>query len=296
VTSISWRLYVRKAAQPAVLVELERFMAGGQAVVPQPVSAADTSIVEVVERAKTPVKTCGPEHMPPLGSLFCQCGTSEVERIFDTNVAHGLTKMQVEERRAHYGLNELPRTPPPPLIVVLAHQFTDFIVMLFIVVVILELSLQKWIPSAILLIVISFQVIVGFVQEVKAQKALRALESYTVQHATVLRAGEARVIPAAELVPGDIVKLEEGNVVPADMRLVEAVGLQVMEAVLTGESVSVDKSTDPIVDTSGIALGDMRNVAFMSTTVTHGRGDGIVTSIGKSTEVGKISKAIGKPK
>ena len=230
--------------------------------------------------------------LPPPGQYYEQ-EVDEVIQIFNTNVDEGLTEEDASYRRTRYGVNELPRAPPPSVLKMLVYQLTDFMVMILIVVTVIELCLREWVPSTVLFLVVFFNVLVGFLQEMKAQKALEALKTLQVPHAQVIRDGITKNVEASELVPGDIVALDEGCQVPADLRLVEAINLQVVEALLTGESVPIEKKAAPIT-AKNPALGDIKNMVFMSTSIMRGRGIGIVTSTGKATEVGKITKALSK--
>lgn len=230
--------------------------------------------------------------LPPPGQYYEQ-EADEVVQIFNTNVDEGLTEEDASYRRTRYGVNELPRAPPPSTLKMLIYQLTDFMVMILIVVTVIELCLREWVPSVVLFLVVFFNVLVGFLQERKAQKALEALKTLQVPHAQVIRDGITKNIEASELVPGDIVALDEGCQVPADLRLVEAINLQVVEALLTGESVPIEKKAGPI-SARNPAIGDIKNMVFMSTSIMRGRGVGIVTSTGKATEVGKITKALSK--
>ena len=230
--------------------------------------------------------------LPPPGQYHDQPAESVVD-IFQTDAERGLSFGDVEVRRTRYGKNELPRPPPVSRWKVLGYQLTDFMVIILCVVAVIELAIQEWMPAIVLGLVVFFNVVVGYGQEMKAQKALQALETLQVPHANVVREGDAEVIDSPDLVPGDVVLLDEGCQVPADLRLIEAINLEVMEAILTGESEAVLKTTAPIAK-SDLALGDIRNMCFMGTSVMRGRGIGIVTATGKMTEVGKISKEMAK--
>ena len=268
----NWHLYVRSAAGRA-LVE-----AGLEALRARP----DAGEVFRPREAG----------LPPPGQYHDQPAESVVD-IFQTDAERGLSFGDVEVRRTRYGKNELPRPPPVSRWRVLAYQLTDFMVIILCVVAVIELAIQEWMPAIVLGLVVFFNVVVGYGQEMKAQKALQALETLQVPHANVVREGDAEVVDSPDLVPGDVVLLDEGCQVPADLRLVEAINLEVMEAILTGESEAVLKTTAPIAK-SDLALGDIRNMCFMGTSVMRGRGVGVVTATGKMTEVGKISKEMAK--
>eukprot|EP00727_Mastigamoeba_balamuthi_P001111 m51a1_g10998 hypothetical protein (1120) ;mRNA; f:347807-351840 len=267
----NWRLLVRPQAHSYVLrglAELE--MAGGV-----------TSSLPTLEK-----------RLPPPG-CYNEQEAQEVINIFNVKPDMGLTTEEAAARRTRYGFNALPRQPPPSILKLLYFQITDFMVMILSIVAGIELGLQEWAAAAVLGLVVFFNVLVGFMQELKAQRALRALETLQVPKAQVMRDGEQKMVSAEELVPGDIVLLDEGCQVPADLRLYEAVNLHVLEALLTGEAEPIEKHTKSLQQRH-LALGDMRNCAFMSTSVVRGRGCGVVTATGKTTEVGKISKALAK--
>lgn len=162
---------------------------------------------------------------------------------------------------------------------------------MLILVGIVEFCLREWFPATVLIAIAFCNVLIGFLERYKAQKMLTGLSTLNVSHAHVMRNGEPMLIQARELVPGDIVVLEEGCRVPADIRLVETSNLSVMESILIGESTSAEKSPDP-VRRKHIGLASVTNMAFMATAVTQGRGIGVVTATGKSTEVGKISREL----
>jgi len=137
--------------------------------------------------------------------------------------------------------------------------------------------------------------VIGFYQEFKAERRLHSLLTLDVPQAKVIRDGTVAQIAAEELVPGDVVVLEEGMSIPADLRLVEAMGLKTTESVLTGESKSISKSTEAIRK-KNVAIGDMKNMGFMATAVVSGRGKGVVVKIGTKTEAGKIADRLTKAK
>ena len=154
-----------------------------------------------------------------------------------------------------------------------------------------EYCLREWFPGTVLIAIALLNVLIGFFERYKAQKMLTGLSTLNVSHAHVMRNGEPMLIQARELVPGDIVVLEEGCRVPADIRLVETSNLNVMESILLGESVSVEKFPDPVRG-KHIGLASITNMVFMATAVTQGRGVGVVTATGRCTEVGKISREL----
>ncbi len=214
------------------------------------------------------------------------------DTFYKLNSTHeGLTTQEVKELSSQYGKNELEDHGSKKPIVILYEQITAIMVLILIGASVLSLLLGKYLEAgAIGLIVILFTLL-GFFQEYKAEKAIAALKKMSTPFVRVMRDGSQVEIDAQELVPGDLVFLESGSIVPADMRLVETMNLRVEEASLTGESEAVEKSTDAI-DIKDLALGDRKNMTFSGTQVVYGRGTGLVTDTGMNTELGKIATLI----
>ncbi|KAF9904992.1 P-type ATPase [Linnemannia zychae] len=245
------------------------------------------------------------EKMPELGGLILApqalCFDRRIKRclkMFRTSLETGLPSEAIPALQEHYGRNILPQAPRPSIAKMVFTQFTDFMILLLLAVAILLAAIEEYISMAVLLIVVVLNAIIGFTQEYKAGKALDALTKLSVPVAQVLRDGKTSMINSEELVPGDIVILEEGESVPADLRLAEVSQLEIIESILTGESVAVNKDPKEIKTlTRKLPLGDCKGNAFMATVVAKGRGKGIVVRTGKLTEMGKISAAIsGAPK
>jgi Ca2+-transporting ATPase len=203
----------------------------------------------------------------------------------------GLTGAEVAGRMAQYGPNQLTEKPRPSFIKMLLEQFNDFIVILLIVAALISALLGEWIDASAILLIVILNAILGIVQERRADEALAALQKMAAPEAHVMRDGKRITIPSRELVPGDIVYLEAGNHVPADLRLLEAFNLQVEEAALTGESLPVNKNAALKLEKQ-IPLGDRKNTVFMSTTVTYGRGRGVVVGTGMRSQIGLIAKML----
>ena len=217
----------------------------------------------------------------------------ETVKKLNTNNTLGLTAEEVEKRKQKYGLNELEKGKKTPLIVKFLEQFKDFMIIILIIAAIVSGAIsiaqgEKITDSVIILIVVIANAIIGVAQEAKAEKSLEALQKLSGHEAKVIRDGSVCVVPAKELVPGDLVVLETGDYVPADLRITEAINLKVQEASLTGESVPVEKESAKIEE-EDIPIGDMRNMLFSSSLVTYGRGKAIVVETGMNTEVGKIA-------
>ncbi len=208
-----------------------------------------------------------------------------------THRMQGLTSAEAANRLQRYGPNELKEAPRPGFFTRLINQFRNFVVIILIVASVLSLFLGDFIEAAAIIAIVILNAILGVVQESRAERALAALKKLAAPEAEVIRDGRQQKIPARELVPGDIVLLETGNYIPADVRLIEAVNLKVEEAALTGESVPTEKRADVVLDRE-IPIGDRRNTAYMSTVVTYGRGRGVVVATGMSTQIGLIAQMI----
>jgi len=214
-----------------------------------------------------------------------------VAREIQTDPARGLTNAEAGSRLKRYGRNQLEQTPGRTVFAVLVAQFKSLIVLLLVAATGVAFAMGETMESAAILVVIVLNATIGFLTEWKAERTLTALHKQTVRVAHVMRDGAESQIPAAELVPGDLIILEAGARVPADGRIIESVQLQIEEAALTGESEAVTKATDPIA-LKEAPLGDRLNLAFMGTTITAGRGRLLVTGTGAATEMGKIGVLI----
>jgi Ca2+-transporting ATPase len=203
----------------------------------------------------------------------------------------GLDASDVAHRVARHGANELTGKEASSWLALLADQFKDFMVLVLIAAAVVSGAIGEPVDTLAFVVIVVLNAVIGFVQAWRADKAMAALQQLAAAHATVLRDGEVRQIPAAGLVPGDIVLLEAGNQVPADLRLIDLAQFRVDESALTGESVTVEKHTAPM---TGVvhALGDRLNMAFKGTTATHGRARGLVVAIGMSTELGKVARLL----
>ncbi|HSA89661.1 MAG TPA: HAD-IC family P-type ATPase, partial [Burkholderiales bacterium] len=204
---------------------------------------------------------------------------------------HGLTSEQARERLQKFGPNELTEKPRPGFLQLLWDQFNNYLVIILIIAALISLALGEWVDSIAIMCIVVLNAVVGVIQESKAEQALAALKKMAAPNAQAMRDGHQVTVPGRELVPGDLVLLEAGNYVPADLRLVSSVNLKVEEASLTGESVPVEKNAAAMLDKE-IPLGDRKNSAFMSTMVTYGRGKGLVTGTGMNTQIGMIAEMI----
>ena len=203
----------------------------------------------------------------------------------------GLSREEAKNRLQQYGLNEIKEKEAEPLWKIIAHQFTDPLVVILIAAAVLTTFIGHYVDTWVILAVVVLNGTIGFVQENKADKAMQALKNLAAPKATVAREGAEERIDARELVPGDVVVLSAGNRVPADVRLFALVEFQVDESMLTGESMPVSKKIEPI-EADYLPLAEWKNMAFMGSVITHGRARGIVVSTGEKTELGKISEQV----
>ncbi|MCI0475589.1 MAG: cation-translocating P-type ATPase [Anaerolineales bacterium] len=215
----------------------------------------------------------------------------EVAGALKTHLRQGLTTQEAQARAAQHGYNELTERPRPGFLKMLLDQLNNFLVIILIVAAVISLLLGEIVDATAIMAIVVLNSILGVVQESKAEQALAALKKMAAPNAMVIRDGHQAMIPSRELVPGDIVLLEAGNYVPADMRLIESVNLKIEEASLTGESVPVNKNASVVLD-KDLPIGDRKNSAFMSTLVTYGRGKGLITGTGMHTQIGMIAEML----
>ncbi|GIV88675.1 MAG: ATPase [Chloroflexus sp.] len=217
-------------------------------------------------------------HSTDLSEVYTQLASSP----------HGLSSTEAAERLARYGPNELQAaTRISPWAILLA-QFQNVLIIILLIATGLSLLLGHGIESVAIIIIVLFAVLLGFIQEYRAERAIEALRRMAAPNATVLRDGSEQSIPARELVPGDVVLLRAGDRVPADLRLIEAVNLQIEEAALTGESLPVEKNAAVIIPPTA-PVADRKNMVYAGTSVSYGRGRGIVVATGMHTEFGTIA-------
>ena len=219
--------------------------------------------------------------------------SQEVEQELKTDYQKGLSSSQVQENMKKYGLNELQEKKKDSLLKKFLEQFKDFSIIVLIIAAIVSGVVgvaqgEGFTDTIIILIVVILNAVIGVAQESKAEKSLEALKKLSSHASKVIRNGKEQVIPARELVPGDLVIIETGDYIAADLRIIEAVNLKSQEASLTGESVPVEKITEKI-DGNEIGIGDRKNMLFSSSLITYGRGKAIVVNTGMNTEVGKIA-------
>lgn len=218
----------------------------------------------------------------------------EVIKKLETDRRHGLSESDAKERIAKYGKNVIRDKPKESLIVKFFKQFNDFMIIILIIASIVSAVVSFWqgendyFDSIIIIAIVVLNALMGVIQEAKAEKSIESLKKMAPPKAKVIRDGESKEINAEDLVPGDIVLLEAGNYVPADCRILESFNLKVEESSLTGETEPVLKDENMICK-NDIALGDMANMAFMSSIVVNGHGKAVVTDTGMNTKVGNIA-------
>ncbi|MDK6197131.1 cation-translocating P-type ATPase [Lactobacillus iners] len=215
--------------------------------------------------------------------------SEDVIKQLKTSINTGLSLQQVSDRLKTDGLNELVGKQKRGLFLRFIDQFKDFMIIVLIVAAILSgVVANEWTDAAIIMFVVLLNAVLGIIQEARSEAAIEALKQMSTPNAHVRRDGQVVEIPSTQLVKGDIVLLEAGDVVPADLRLVLAKNLKIEEAALTGESVPVEKKSK-VIEATDVALGDRINMAYSNTNVTYGRGEGVVVATAMDTEVGKIA-------
>src|SRR5688572_20712251 len=219
--------------------------------------------------------------------------TLTVEECFEElkTTSSGLTSAEARQRLEEYGPNELQAAGRVSPWTILLEQFKNVLIIILLFATALSASLGHGLEAIAITVIVLFAVVLGFVQEYRAERAIEALREMAAPTASVIRDGRERRINAHELVPGDLILLATGDKVPADVRLVEAVNLQTVEAPLTGESAAVQKHTRPLED-ERLPTGDRKNLAYAGTVVTYGRGRAVVFATGMTTEFGKIAQML----
>jgi Ca2+-transporting ATPase len=208
---------------------------------------------------------------------------------------HGLSGDEVQRRLDEHGLNELESGRANIPLLIFLHQFRDPLVIILIIAAAVALLIADYIDSLVIFAVVIINAIIGFIQEYKADKAMKALQKMSISYATAVRNGKEIKIDARQLTFGDIVVISTGNKVPADVRLFEVHSLEVDESMLTGESMPVSKIASTLSG-ENIPVSEQNNMAFMGTIATNGRAKGIVVATGMRTQLGNISRQVGQTK
>src|SRR5512134_128987 len=243
----------------------------------------------VTEKTARSAKTYANNDMP-----FYQEPVDEVLATLGTDARLGLSVAEARARLESYGRNELAAEKPVSAWKKFLAQFQDVLVILLLAATMISAGLWVYeretaLPyeAIAILAVVLLNAIIGYIQQARAEEAVLALRQMSAAHANVVRGGERQSIPAAEVVPGDIILIDEGDTIPADARLIQSIALQAAEAGLTGESLPVSKDVAPI--TESVGLGDRKNMIFSGTAASYGRGKAVVVSTGMQTEMGRIA-------
>ncbi|MGP3292488.1 cation-translocating P-type ATPase [Lactobacillus gasseri] len=200
----------------------------------------------------------------------------------------GLSEPEAQRRLKKYGPNALAEKPPKSTLMMLKEQIIDPMILILLGAAAFSAILNEWVEASVIFFIVVVNSIIGIIQEKKAQSSLAALKTMSAPTATVMRGGIEKIIPASELVIGDLVFLASGDMVPADLRLIQSANLKSAEAALTGESIASEKNAEAVLS-ADCPLGDRKNMAYTSSIVTYGRGSGIVTKTGMDTEIGQIA-------
>lgn len=200
----------------------------------------------------------------------------------------GISSEEAQKRLGEYGLNELVEKKKKTPFMMFLDQFSDFMILVLIGAAVISGFIGEISDTIAIIVIVLLNAVIGFIQEYRAEKAMSALKKMASPTATVIRDSMPSSIPASDIVPGDVVLLDAGKIVPSDIRFIETFNLRIEEAALTGESVPVEKHADALADES-IPLGDRKNMAYKGTVVSYGRGKGIVAATGMQTELGKIA-------
>ena len=208
-----------------------------------------------------------------------------------TDVDAGLPGNEAKERLERYGPNQIRSAAEVPWWRILVHQFADPLIYILLIAAVVSLFFEEYVDMTVILAVVAINGSIGFVQELRARKAILALAKMAAPTALVVRDGRERDVPSEQLVPGDIVVLTSGSRVPADLRLYRARDLEIDESALTGESEPAAKGTEPVADEHAVP-GDQLNIAFLGTNVTRGRGRGVVVRTGRASELGRIAETV----
>jgi len=200
----------------------------------------------------------------------------------------GISETSAQQKLSEHGPNELKEAAQRSAFSIFIAQFVDIMILVLVAAAVISGLIGDVKDTFVISVIIVLNAVIGFVQEYRAEKAMQSLKKIAAPNATIIRDGTIQNVPAVSLVPGDIVLLEAGNIIPADIRLIDTVSLKIDESSLTGESVAVDKTNTTLTEKE-IPLGDRINMVYKGTIVTYGRGTGVVVATGMQTELGKIA-------
>lgn len=220
--------------------------------------------------------------------------SQDILQKLNVDLSNGLSELESKRRLLEYGENKLNSQKKKTIWQLFFSQINDAMIYILLGAAILSGFMKEYSDSVIILIVILINALIGVIQESKAEKSLEALKKLSTPKAIVKRDGNIKEIPSEEVVVGDIIILDAGRYIPADLRLIESANLKIDESAFTGESVPAEKNSTTIDSSKNIPIGDQLNMAFMSTLVTYGRGTGVVINTGMNTEIGKIADLLSK--
>ena len=229
--------------------------------------------------------------------MWSSLDVQEVCRKLRTNTKFGLSEEEAQNRQLKYGKNKLHEGKKTSIVVKFIKQFNDFMIIILILSSIVSAGISyfehsnDYIDSIIIICIVILNALIGVIQESKAEKSIEALQKLSSPHAKVKRAGTIRTVLSEDVVPGDIVVIETGSFVPADVRLINTYNFKVEESALTGETIPIEKNSNKLIKETS-PLGDMENLAFATTIAVNGHAEGIVTETGMNTKVGKIAQMI----
>ncbi|RBP06874.1 cation-translocating P-type ATPase [Rossellomorea aquimaris] len=224
---------------------------------------------------------------------FHEMRQEDIEQSLNTNYQEGLSTDDVANRRKQFGYNQLEEAEKQSALLLFFSQFKDFMVLVLLAATLISGLLGEYIDAIAIIAIVLINGFLGFFQERKAERSLHALKELSAPQVSVLRDGKWVKVVSKEVIIGDIIRFASGDRIGADVRLIETNNLEIEESALTGESVPVTKSTNPVIG-ENMSLGDLENMAFMGTMVTRGNGIGVVTSIGMKTAMGQIADMIQK--
>lgn len=219
----------------------------------------------------------------------------QIYKELDTDPNQGLSSSVAKTKLEDYGFNELPEPPPPSTFKLLLSQFSSPIIWILILAAVIAGILREGVDTIAILVIVILNGIIGFVQEINTERSLSTLKKTATPNCKVIRDGVLQTILSKEIVPGDLILLEAGDLVPADGRVIQSIQLSIQEASLTGESLPVYKTIAPLAQ-SELQIGDQKNMAFMGTIILSGKGRMVVTTTGLNTEIGKIASLLSRGK
>lgn len=225
-------------------------------------------------------------------SMWFNKSTEQVLSELNVNLEQGLSSEEVAKRLEQYGYNRLPEQKRKSILSMFLAQLQDTMIYILLAATVLSAFMGDYAEAVIIIVVVLLNAVIGVFQENKAEQAMEALKKLTTPRAYVRRNGQVVEVDSQEIVPGDIVEIDAGRFIPADLRLIESSNLQIEESALTGESVPSEKYASFVADTDNLPLGDRKNMAFMTTLATYGRGVGVVVANAVESEIGKIAKIL----